>query len=248
MDYFFAGIFGFNSGEVGADAVAEWGVVAGGLGVPITVDLQQLHELWDHARPAVARRGRRLPARVPEGHAAGTRAGASWTSRSGETGTRRPAPSRRASRPTSSTTAAPSTRCRRPRTTASTTGCRTRCGSRWRGSSCSSPCWTWTCPRARSSRTAAPLGGTDCTGAEIDSLRAQGYDCQIDTAYIVGWIQLFVEDVSKHGPDITVTVDYRGITTGGGIPGDGHLRLWGPGRSPRRLARKRAQAANALGR
>ena len=30
------------------------------------------HELWDHARPAVARRGRRLPARLPEGHAAGT--------------------------------------------------------------------------------------------------------------------------------------------------------------------------------
>ena len=42
IDYFFAGIFGFNSGEVGADAVAEWGVVAGGLGVPVTVDLQQL--------------------------------------------------------------------------------------------------------------------------------------------------------------------------------------------------------------
>ena len=42
MDYFFAGIFGFNSGEVGAHAVAEWGVVASGLGAPITVDHLQL--------------------------------------------------------------------------------------------------------------------------------------------------------------------------------------------------------------
>jgi hypothetical protein len=65
-----------------------------------------------------------------------------------------------------------------------------------------------------------PLGGTDCTGADIDSLRAQGYDCQIDTAYIVGWIQLVVTSVDKQGADISITVDYQGITTGGGIPGE----------------------------
>jgi len=65
------------------------------------------------------------------------------------------------------------------------------------------------------------LGNKDCTGAQIPSLRALGYDCQIDTAYIVGWIQLFVTDVSKHGADITVTVDYRGFTSGGGLPGSG---------------------------
>jgi len=66
-----------------------------------------------------------------------------------------------------------------------------------------------------------PLGGTDCTGAQIPSLKAAGFNCQLDTAYIVGWIQLFVEDVSKHGSGISVKVDYRGLTTGGGTPGTG---------------------------
>jgi len=66
-----------------------------------------------------------------------------------------------------------------------------------------------------------PLGDQDCAGADIPSLRAQGYDCQIDTAYIVGWIKLFVSDVSKHGADVQVTVDYAGYEAGGGIPGEG---------------------------
>jgi len=69
-------------------------------------------------------------------------------------------------------------------------------------------------------------GKADCTGADIPALQAQGKDCQIDTAYIVGWIQLRVNDVSKHGPDISLDVTYLGLSSGGGIPGSG-TEDWG---------------------
>ena len=42
VTYFFAGIFGFDSGDVVARAVAQWGVVEQALAVPITVDYDQL--------------------------------------------------------------------------------------------------------------------------------------------------------------------------------------------------------------
>ena len=58
----------------------------------------------------------------------------------------------------------------------------------------------------------------DCTGADIPGLQSTGHDCRIDTAYIVGFICLFVTLVSKKGPDITVVTEWRGACTSAGIP------------------------------
>ena len=43
VDYYFAGIFGFDSGPVVARAVAEWGPLVNAFGSPVTVDYDQLN-------------------------------------------------------------------------------------------------------------------------------------------------------------------------------------------------------------
>ena len=58
----------------------------------------------------------------------------------------------------------------------------------------------------------------DCTGADIPDLQSRGHDCEIDTAHIVGFVCLFISDVSKHGSDLTVQAEWRGACTSGGIP------------------------------
>jgi len=58
----------------------------------------------------------------------------------------------------------------------------------------------------------------DCTGADIPALQANGSDCEIDTAYIMGFVCLYVSDVSKQGADLTVQVEWRGACTSGGVP------------------------------
>jgi hypothetical protein len=63
-----------------------------------------------------------------------------------------------------------------------------------------------------------PILGDDCTGADIPPLNDRGRDCRIDTAYIVGFVCLFVTSVQKKGPDITVITEWRGACTSGGIP------------------------------
>lgn len=63
-----------------------------------------------------------------------------------------------------------------------------------------------------------PLGGDDCTGADIPSLRAQGYDCEIDTVYIVSFISLLVTDVVNAGSTVVVQTTFLGSTTGNGVP------------------------------
>ncbi len=65
-----------------------------------------------------------------------------------------------------------------------------------------------------------PLGGQDCTGADIPELREQGYDCEIDTANIIAFIVLHVNDVINTGSTVIVDATYE-VTTGGGIPGGG---------------------------
>jgi hypothetical protein len=63
-----------------------------------------------------------------------------------------------------------------------------------------------------------PLGGDDCTGSQIPDLRAAGYDCEIDTAFVVGFIRLLVNDVVNAGSTVQVDTTYLGITTDGGVP------------------------------
>lgn len=219
MDYFFAGIFGFNSGEVGADAVAEWGVVKGGMGVPVTVDLEQLQGCGIEPDPPSPSEVDGCQLEYPKDTLQEPRWGVLDLSKWGD---QFAAP---CSVPASEAIGlidnggafdplpAPAYDC-------IDNGLSDSVWESLEGQILLFPVLDLDLSEGTVTPNSGALGGTDCTGAQIDSLRAQGYDCQIDTAYIVGWIQLVVTDVSKHGPDITVTVDYQGITSGGGIPGE----------------------------
>jgi hypothetical protein len=219
MDYFFAGIFGFNSGEVAADAVAEWGVVAGGLGVPVTVDLKQLEGCGIEPDPPSTTPVNDCHLEYPKDTLQEPRWGVLDLDHWGD---RNAAP---CSVPASESIGlinnggafeplpAPAYDC-------IDNGLSDSVWESLEGQILLFPVLDLDISEGTVKPNSGPLGGTDCTGADIVSLRAQGYDCQIDTAYIVGWIQLVVTDVSKHGPDITVTVNYQGITSGGGLPGD----------------------------
>jgi hypothetical protein len=219
MDYFFAGIFGFNSGEVGAHAVAEWGVVASGLGAPITVDHEQLANCQIPTdNPPTTPVNCQL--QYPKDQLTNPRWGALDLSKWGDAGAApchvsasdligiinnggafEPLP-------------APNYDCL--------------------DNGLSDSVWDSLVGKIllfpvndldRSTGTTKP-GNAPCTGADIPALQAQGKDCQIDTAYIVGWIQLRVNSMSKHGPDISLDVTYLGLTSGGGIPGPG-TEDWG---------------------
>jgi hypothetical protein len=65
----------------------------------------------------------------------------------------------------------------------------------------------------------APLGGTDCTGADIPDLQAQGFDCEIDTVNVISFVSLYVNSVINSGSTVIVDATFLGPTTGGGIPG-----------------------------
>lgn len=70
-----------------------------------------------------------------------------------------------------------------------------------------------------STGTVKPGGGDEpCTGADIPDLRAAGKDCQIDTVNVVAWIVLTVVDIDKGGSTVIVNTT-TDVTTGGGIPG-----------------------------
>ena len=216
MDYFFAGIFGFNSGEVGARMRsrsgaswrADWGHRSRSttsssrtarsrptthrttpVGCQLEYPKDQLTE------PALGRPG---PLEV------GRRE-------------RRPVPRLgQRSRSASSTTAEPSSPLPTPNYDCLDNGLSDSVWDSLVGKILLFP----VNDLDRSTGTTKP-GNADCTGADIPALEAQGKDCQIDTAYIVGWIQLRVNGVSKHGPDISLDVTYLGLTSGGGIPGPG---------------------------
>ena len=63
-------------------------------------------------------------------------------------------------------------------------------------------------------------GGEACTGADIPKLQEIGKDCEIDTANIIAFVVLHVNDVVNDGSTVRVDTTFE-ITTGGGIPGGG---------------------------
>ena len=71
-----------------------------------------------------------------------------------------------------------------------------------------------------STGTIKPGNGGDCTGADIPDLQAAGFDCQIDTANVIAFVVLHVNDVINEGSTVVVDATFE-ITTGGGIPGGG---------------------------
>lgn len=221
VDYFFAGIFGFDSGPVVSRAVVQWGVLVNAFGAPITVDLVQLgicgidvndlpnQEEIDncqlnylHDTLQEPRWGALDLTQWGDADAAPCHTSASdlmnIINRGGNFGVL----------PT-------------PAYDCLDNGLSDAVWESLEGKTLLFPVMDMARSTGVVTPNRRPLGGQDCTGAQIASLRAAGFNCRFDTAYIVGWIQLFVEDVSKHGSDITVTVDYRGLTTGGGTPGSG---------------------------
>ena len=218
LDYFFAGIFGFESGPVVSRAVAVWGVTQEGHAVPITVDLEQLNQCGimpddppdtatdcqiDYPKDALTEpRWGTLdlehwgdPDAAPCSTSAGT-----LKSQIDNGGFSEPLPA--------------------PAFTCMDNGLSDSVWEAMVGKTLLFPVMDL----AQSTGTVKPnsgaLGGTPCSGADIEDLRAQGYDCQIDTAYIVGWIELFVADVNKHGSDLSVDYEYAGFTTTPGVPCD----------------------------
>jgi hypothetical protein len=71
-----------------------------------------------------------------------------------------------------------------------------------------------------STGTIKPGNGGDCTGADILELQANGFDCQIDTANVIAFVVLHVNDVINSGSTVFVDATYE-LTVGGGIPGGG---------------------------
>ena len=71
-----------------------------------------------------------------------------------------------------------------------------------------------------STGTIKPGNGGDCTGADIPELQTAGFDCQIDTANIIAFVVLHVNDVVNDGSTVIVDATFE-ITASGGIPGGG---------------------------
>ena len=218
VDYFFAGIFGFESGPVVSRAVAIWGVVEEGHAVPITVDLQQLTGCGiDPDDPPDAATDCEID--YPKDALTEPRWGtldlehwgdpnaAPCTTSAGELkdqiengGVTEPLPV--------------------PAFTCMDNGLSESVWEAMVGMTLLFPVMDLNQSTGTVKPRSGPLGGTDCTGADIEDLRDAGYDCQIDTAYIVGWIELFVVDVNKHGADLSVEYEYKGFTTVPGLPCD----------------------------
>lgn len=220
VDYFFAGIFGFDSGPVVAEAQVQWGVLTDAFGAPVTVDFDQLTSCGitpdDPPDTEIDDCELEYPKNTLQEPRWGVLDLDNW-------GDPNAAP---CSVPASESSGiitnggnfemlpAPAYDC-------IDNGLSDSVWEELEGKTLFFPVLDLDMSTGIVKPNSGPLGGDDCTGADIDGLRLQGYDCEIDTAYIVGWIKLVVTDVSKHGADVTVTVDYQGFTTGGGLPGSG---------------------------
>jgi Flp pilus assembly protein TadG len=220
VDYFFAGIFGFDSGPVVSRAVAEWGVLTSAFGSPVTVDYDQLNACGITPDDPPDNEVDDCALQYPKDTLQEPRWGVLDLDNWGD--------------PNAAPCSVPASESigiinnggsfdlkPTPAYDCIDNGLSDSVWETLEGKTLFFPVLDLDQSTGTVKPNRGALGGTDCTGADITSLRAQGYDCQIDTAYIVGWIKLFVSDVSKHGPDVTVTVDYGGFTSGGGLPGDG---------------------------
>jgi Flp pilus assembly protein TadG len=218
VDYFFAGIFGFESGPVVSRAVAVWGVTEAGHAVPITVDLEQLNDCGimpddppagevdcpiDYPKDALQEpRWGTLDLEHwgdPDAAPCSTSAG-ELKDQIEDGGVSQPLPA--------------------PAFTCMDNGLSDSVWETMVGQTLLFPIMDLEQSTGTVKPNNPPLGGDDCTGADIDDLKAAGFDCEIDTAYIVGWIELFVAAVHKHGSDLSVDYEYKGITTNPGLPCD----------------------------
>ena len=217
VDYFFAGIFGFESGPVVARAVAEWGVLEAAFGAPITVDLVQLGNCGISPPDNPPDEDIDCVLEYPKDTLTEPRWGVLDLDEWGD--------------PDAAPCSVPASESidiitnggnfellPTPAYDCMDNGLSDAVWESLEGHTLIFPVLNLDMSTGTVKPNRPPLGGDDCTGADIPSLKAQGFDCQIDTAYITGWIELLVTDVSKHGPDISVSVTYQGLTTGGGTP------------------------------
>ena len=220
VDYFFAGIFGFDSGPVVAQAQVLWGVLTEAFGAPVTVDFDQLNNCGINPDDPPENEIDDCELEYPKDTLTEPRWGVLDLDNWGDPDA---APCSVSASESSGIInnggnfellATPAYDC-------IDNGLSDSVWEMLEGKTLIFPVLDLDRSTGTVKPNRAPLGGQDCTGEDIEDLRLQGFDCEIDTAFIVGWIQLIVTDVSKQGADISVTVDYAGFTTDGGIPGDG---------------------------
>jgi hypothetical protein len=220
VDYFFAQIFGFESGPVVSRAVAEWGVLVQAFGAPVTVDLVQLANCGITPPDNPPEEDLDCTLEYPKDTLTEPRWGVldldNWGNPNAAPCSVSASESMDIINNGGNFELLPT-----PAYDCMDNGLSDSVWEALEGQTLIFPIMDLSRSTGTVKPNRAPRGGTDCTGADIPSLQAQGYDCQIDTAYIVGWIELLVIDVTKSGPDITVSVTYQGLTTGGGLPGDG---------------------------
>lgn len=216
VDYFFAGIFGLESGPVVARAVALWGVVESGHGVPITVDLEQLNNCGINPdEPPEDPQGCTLD--YPKDTLQEPRWGVLDLDNWGDPNAAPCSVSANESKAIIDeggfvdALEAPAFDC-------IDNGLSDSVWEAMEGDVLLFPVMDLNQSTGTVKPNNPPLGGTDCTGADIQDLRSQGFDCEIDTAWIVSWIELLVTNVGKSGSDLFVEVEYQGITTTPGLP------------------------------
>jgi Flp pilus assembly protein TadG len=217
VDYFFAGIFGFDSGPVVSHAVVEWGALQSGFPVPVTVDNQQLTGCGIIPNnPPDADVNCHLT--YPKDQFTNPRWGVLDLSKWGNpNGAPCPVPASTVKGlidggGTTNILQAPAFDC-------IDNGLSDTVWKALEGKILYFPVNDLS--RSTGVIKNNPNKGKPCTGAQIPALEAAGNDCVINTAYIIGWIQLRVNVVGKHGADVFLDVSYLGFTTGGGLPGNG---------------------------
>jgi Flp pilus assembly protein TadG len=217
VDYFFAGIFGFDSGPVVSQAVVEWGALQSGFPVPVTVDNAQLTSCGIAPNnPPDSDVNCNLT--YPKDQFTNPRWGVLDLSKWGNpAGGKCPVPASTVKGlidggGTPNILQAPAYDCL-------DNGLSDTVWKALEGKILYFPVNDLN--KSTGTIKNNPNKGKPCTGAQIPALKAAGNDCVIDHAYIIGWIQLRVNVVGKHGPDVFLDVTYLGFTTGGGLPGNG---------------------------
>jgi Flp pilus assembly protein TadG len=212
IDYFFAPIFGIGSGDIAGRAVAIWGVVAQGHPVPISVDISQLADcqIYPDDTPDV---DTQCHLDYPKDTLTNPRWGlldfGNWGNASA-------APCSVSASDLSNTIANGGWSNALP---APAFDCLDNGLSHSVWKTMEGMVLTFPVIDIQKSTGETKPGNADCTGADIPALEAAGKDCQLDTAWVVGWISLRVDFVGKKSSDLFLETTFLGPTTGNGIPG-----------------------------
>ncbi len=214
LDYFFAPILGIDNGDVAARAVAIWGTVGATNPIPITVDNQQLLNNCGIAQDAPPQDERPCDLEYPKDALEEPRWGVLDLSQWGDPDAA-PCSVDAATLKGIIDSGGWPERLPPNNHDCLDNGLSFSVWESMEGQILTFP----VIDILRSTGTVKPGGGNvPCTGADIPTLQAAGADCQIDTAFVIGFISLLVNDVVNNGSTVSVESTYLGPTTGNGIP------------------------------